>query len=50
MYSKVGPASGLGTFAALPFTGFNIVWYCLAAFALFACGMALLRSLPRKES
>lgn len=44
-------AAGLGTAtgAMLPFTGFNVVWFLLAAFALISAGTALVRIAPRLE-
>lgn len=51
MYSSTGIA---GTTAAagagLAFTGINVVWYLLAAFALLGVGMALMRIVPRREA
>jgi len=45
MYNSIVPASGAGMLA---FTGTNSVWYFLAAFALLATGIAILRIIPRK--
>lgn len=49
MYVKNAALGGLGggTAASLPFTGFNVLWYALAAFTLIAAGLALLRLLPK---
>lgn len=49
MYVKNAALGGLGggTAASLPFTGFNALWYALAAFTLVAAGLALLRLLPK---
>lgn len=47
MYQKVGSAAALGTAGSLPFTGVNVIWLLLAAFALIAAGAALLRIAPR---
>ncbi len=48
MYDKgiagVGAGGGVG---ALAYTGVDLVWLLLAAFALLAAGMAILRILPR---
>ncbi len=52
MYSKSAGVMGLGAGAGanmLPFTGFNILWFILAAFALITAGAALLRIAPRRE-
>jgi hypothetical protein len=35
--------------AALPFTGLNVIWLLLAAFALISAGSALLRIVPRRQ-
>lgn len=42
------PALAAG--ATLPFTGFSLVWYVLAAFALLAAGLAILRVIPRGKA
>ncbi|HEY3683706.1 MAG TPA: hypothetical protein VGL93_11730 [Streptosporangiaceae bacterium] len=49
MYVKNAALGGLGggTAASLPFTGFNVLWFALAAFTLIAAGLALLRMLPK---
>ena len=49
MYHHAG-ALGTGAAAgALPFTGFNVIWFVLAGFALLAAGASLLRIAPRRE-
>lgn len=47
MYQKA--AAGLGATGAgvLPFTGSNVVFLVLAAFALLAAGTAMLRVVPK---
>lgn len=52
MYSTPTAAAGSGAIAGsgLAFTGFNVVWLLLAAFALVAAGSAVLRLLPRREA
>lgn len=47
MYQKVGAAAGAAGAGALPFTGSNVIYVILAAFALLACGAAILRIVPR---
>ena len=42
-----GMATGTGTLAM---TGANVFWLALAAFAMIALGMALLRILPRRHT
>jgi hypothetical protein len=39
-----------GAGGALAYTGFNSIWWALAAFALIAVGTALLRIVPRKQA
>ena len=51
MYDKA--LGGIGTTAAagtLAYTGAAVVWYFLAAFALVAAGMALLRAFPKAQA
>ncbi len=51
MYDKGIAAIGGGAAAGtLAFTGFDVVWYLLGGFALIAAGLALLRTLPRKQA
>ncbi|GAA4850430.1 hypothetical protein ACFQ34_26635 [Pseudonocardia benzenivorans] len=40
-------AMGVGAGASLPFLEMSPLWWVLAAFALIACGSAVLRVLPR---
>jgi hypothetical protein len=42
-------ASAVGGAGALAFTGANVVWLALGAFALIAAGIAILRIVPRRE-
>ena len=49
MYNHAGVAGGSAAVGSLPFTGINVVWMVLAAFALVAAGSALLRIAPRRE-
>lgn len=49
MYDKAAISGGAATFATLPFTGFNALWYVLAGFALIMAGGALLRIAPRRQ-
>lgn len=49
MYQNTGPlATGGGGLALTGMTG-NPIWLFLAAFALIALGLALLRLVPRRE-
>lgn len=45
--AAVTVATGGGT--ALAATGMNIAWLLLAAFALLSAGLAVLRTVPRRE-
>jgi hypothetical protein len=51
MYDKaisgLGSTIGIGTLA---YTGLNVVWLALAGFALIAAGMAVLRTVPRRQA
>jgi hypothetical protein len=38
-----------GTGGVLAYTGFNSLWWALAAFAVLAVGTALMRIAPRKQ-
>jgi LPXTG-motif cell wall-anchored protein len=42
--------TAVGGVALLPRTGFDVVWFVLAAFALIGAGTALLRVLPRRSA
>jgi len=33
----------------LPVTGFNVMWYALAAFTLISAGLALMRLVPKRR-
>jgi hypothetical protein len=48
MYNNAGAAAGGGGLALTGLTG-NFMWLFLAAFALIVMGMALLRTVPRRE-
>lgn len=48
-----GAAAAIGTtatVATLPFTGMNLVWMFLAAFALISAGLAILRTYPKAQT
>lgn len=47
MYQKAAAAAGAAGAGTLPFTGGNAVYVVIAAFALLACGAAILRIVPR---
>jgi hypothetical protein len=50
MYNNPGAAAaGGGVLAATGLTSGNLLWAFLAAFALIALGMAVLRTIPRRE-
>lgn len=46
MYQKAAAGFGVAGAGVLPFTGSNIVYIILAAFALIAAGAAILRVIP----
>jgi hypothetical protein len=48
MYNSPGAAAG-GVLAATGLGSGSFVWAFLAAFALIALGMAVLRTIPRRE-
>ena len=48
MYNNLAPVAG-GGLAATGLTG-NLLWLFLAAFALIAMGISVLRTIPRKEA
>jgi hypothetical protein len=50
IYHKI-PAAGAPVTAAgaLPFTGFNVLWWVVAIAALIAAGLALLALVPRRR-
>ena len=50
MYHKGLFAGGAGTLATLPFTGFDVVWFAVAAFALLMAAGALWRIVPRAQA
>ncbi len=43
------PLAAGGTGSVLAYTGFGSMWLALAAFAMIAAGMALMRIVPRKQ-
>ncbi|WP_166459720.1 hypothetical protein [Amycolatopsis pithecellobii] len=47
MYQKIGAASATGVTGGLAYTGANVLWLVLAAFALLAAGFALTRIAPK---
>jgi hypothetical protein len=51
MYDKaitgLGPTIGIGTLA---YTGVDLVWLALGGFALVAAGLAILRTVPRRQA
>lgn len=47
MYNNTGTLAG-GGLAMTGMTG-NLIWLFLAAFAILALGMAILRTVPRRE-
>jgi hypothetical protein len=49
MYNNPTPVVAAGTAGALAYTGANVVWFALAAFALIAAGTALTRIMPRRS-
>ncbi|WP_166463032.1 hypothetical protein [Amycolatopsis acidicola] len=52
MYQKIGAATAAGATTGLAYTGANVLWLVLTAFALLATGIALLRigpALRRRE-
>jgi LPXTG-motif cell wall-anchored protein len=50
VYDKALVSGSAATLATLPMTGFSVVWFVIAAFALMMAGGALLRTLPKKHS
>lgn len=48
MYNNSGLMAGGGGLAMTGMTG-NLIWLFLAAFALLALGLAVLRSIPRSQ-
>jgi hypothetical protein len=51
MYAKSSVA-GVSVVAgsSLAATGVNVLWLCIAGFALVSAGLALLRIIPRREA
>jgi hypothetical protein len=49
MYNNAASTAAGGGLAMTGVTG-NLLWLFLAAFALVAMGMAILRTVPRRES
>lgn len=50
MYQKAAAGLGAGGAAVLPFTGGNVLFLVLAAFALLAAGTAILRVIPKRAA
>jgi LPXTG-motif cell wall-anchored protein len=50
MYDKGAITGTAASMGMLPMTGFNLVWFLVAAFTLIMAGGALLRLVPRKEA
>lgn len=50
MYDKGAIGGTAATLGMLPMTGFNVVWFVVAAFALIMAGGAVLRIIPRKQA
>lgn len=48
MYNNPAPIAGAGGLAATGITG-NMLWLILAAFALIAMGLSVLRTIPKRE-
>jgi LPXTG-motif cell wall-anchored protein len=49
MYDKALVSGGAATLATLPVTGFSVLWFVIAGFALLMAGGALLRIVPRRQ-
>ena len=50
MYNNISSSAGAGLGAgALAATGFNSLWWGLAAFALIVAGTAVMRIVPRRR-
>lgn len=49
MYNNPSPVLAAGTAGALAFTGANVLWLVLAAFAMLAVGTAMARIAPRRQ-
>ena len=47
MYDKAAISGGAASLATLPMTGFSVLWFVIASFALLMAGGALLRIVPR---
>lgn len=50
MYDKALVSGSTGTLATLPVTGFSVIWFVIAGFALLMAGGALLRIAPRRNA
>lgn len=50
MYDKALTGGSAATLAALPVTGFSVLWFVIAGFALLMAGGALLRIVPRRHA
>lgn len=49
MYNNPGAVAGGGALAATGLLSGNLMWAFLAAFAMIALGLAVLRTIPRRE-
>jgi LPXTG-motif cell wall-anchored protein len=49
MYDKALVSGSSASLAMLPVTGFSILWFVIAGFALLMAGGALLRIAPRRH-
>jgi LPXTG-motif cell wall-anchored protein len=50
MYDKGAIGGTAATLGMLPMTGFSMLWFVVAGFALIMAGGALMRIIPRKEA
>jgi LPXTG-motif cell wall-anchored protein len=49
MYDKAAIGGTAATIGTLPVTGFSVLWFAIAGFALLMAGGALLRIIPRRQ-
>jgi LPXTG-motif cell wall-anchored protein len=49
VYDKALASGSAGALAALPVTGFSVLWFVIGGFALLMAGGALLRIAPRRH-
>jgi LPXTG-motif cell wall-anchored protein len=50
MYDKAALSGSAATIGMLPATGFSVLWFVIAGFALLMAGGALMRILPRRHA